>query len=270
MQRIPRFSERSLYTLSRRADLLLRRFGLNRFVRGKRVRLIRLNGQRYKRLTLPDSYVAQAVAANLDRFREHRIFPRVITVMDQELVLEFVEGTPLPEPITPPIVDQLVRFFSILYDEDRRAVKLAETAFERELRDDLDFLANVSVLSHPARADLHASVDRIAPNEVWVGYDFMDALRKNFVLTDDGRFVAIDVEDLLADQLIGGGMTKAVVRMATNQRERLLDGLAARTGLDLRPAMPFIELHFLARWTKQVFLKGSAKLISPELFDPYR
>jgi hypothetical protein len=82
--------------------------------------------------------------------------------------------------------------------------------------------------------------------------------------------VAIDVEDLLADQLIGGGMTKAVVRMATNQRERLLDGLAARTGLDLRPAMPFIELHFLASWTKQVFLKGSAKLISPELFDPYR
>jgi len=33
--------------------------------------------------------------------------------------------------------------------------------------------------------------------------------------------------------------------------------------------MPFIELHFLAHWTKRVFLKGSEKMIDVSLFETH-
>lgn len=270
MQRIPRFPERSLHSAYRRAGLLLRRFGLNRFLRDKRVRLIRLNGKRYKRLRLPDSYLATTIARNLERFQEHRIFPRVIAVLDRELLLEFVEGAAVPKQIDAPIVDQLARFFSIIYEADRREVKLAETAFARELREDLDFLTDVSVLEPELRVDLEAAIDRISPNAVWVGYDFMDPLPKNFIVATDGRLVAIDVEDLLADQLIGGGIAKVLLRLAPDQREQLLDALAETSSLDLGPALPFIELRFLTRWTKHLFLKGRSRMVEPQHFEAYR
>jgi hypothetical protein len=34
--------------------------------------------------------------------------------------------------------------------------------------------------------------------------------------------------------------------------------------------MPFVELHFLAGWTKLAYLKGRAKLVDPARFEPYR
>jgi len=270
MQRIPRFSQRSLYTLYRRAGVVLRRFVFNRFVRAKHARVVELGGRPYKRITLPDSYVASKVARNLSRFRDMGIFPRLIAVEDNELVLEFVAGTHLSEPVDPSFVDRFVGFFSVVYNVDRRRAKLSETDFEREVRENLDFLVDVSLLSADVRRDLETALDRVTPNEVWVGYDFMDPLPKNFIWTPDERLVAIDVEDLHSDRLVGCGLAKAVLRALPAHREQLLDGLAARASCELRPAMRFIELHFLAQWTKSAFLKGSEKLIDVSLFEPYR
>lgn len=269
MERIPRFSQRSLYTLYRRAGVLLRRFAFNRFVRAKNARVVRMGGRPYKRVTLPDSYVASVVAHNLLPFRDSGLFPRLIAVEDNELLLEFVAGTTLPESLDASFIERYVGFFSVLYNMDRERVKLSETDFERELKEDLDFLVDVSILSPRVRRDLEVHLERITPNEVWVGYDFLDPLPKNFVLTDDDRLVAIDVEDLRPGQLIGSGIAKSVIRALPAHRERLLDGLALRSDLDLRPEMPFIELHFLAHWTKRAFLKGSQKLIDASLFETH-
>ncbi len=249
---------------------MLRRFVFNRFVRTKNARQIQLGGRPYKRITLPDTYVASRVAEKLKPFRDLGVFPRLIAIEDNELLLEFVTGTELTEPVDRSFVDRFVEFFAVIYSVDRRRVKLSETDFEREVREDLDFLVEVSLLSPEVRADLEARLDRITPSEVWVGYDFMDPLPKNFVLTGEGRLVAIDVEDLHADRLIGGGIAKSVLRSLPGDREQLLDGLAARANLDLRPAMPFIELHFLTHWTKRAFLKGSEKLIDGSLFESHR
>jgi len=205
MQRIPRFSQRSLYTIYRRAGVLLRRFVFNRFLRVKNARVIQMGGRPYKRVTLPDSHVASVVARNLLPFRDSGVFPRLIAVEDNELLLEFVAGTKLPVPLDTSFVDRFIGFFSVIYNMDRERVKLSETDFERELQEDLDFLVDVSILSPRVRRDLDVYLERITPNEVWVGYDFMDPLPKNFVLTDEDRLVAIDVEDLCPGQLIGGG-----------------------------------------------------------------
>jgi hypothetical protein len=270
MQRIPRFPQRSLYTQYRRAGVLLRRFAFNRFVRTKHARVVQLGGRPYKRVTLPDSHIASAVARNLVPFRDSGVFPRLISVEDNELLLEFVAGAALPEPIDGSWVDRFIGFFCVIYNLDRSRMKLSETEFERELCENLEFLVEVSILSPALHRELTDSLDRITPSEVWVGYDFMDPLPKNFVLTDDDRLVAIDVEDLCPGRLMGGGIAKWVLRAFPAGREQLLEGLASRANLDLRPEMPFIELHFLAEWTKQAFLKGSEKLIDVSLFESHR
>ncbi len=270
MQRIPRFSQRSLYTLYRRAGVLLRRFVFNRFVRVKHARVVQLGGHPYKRISLPDSHVASAVARNLLPFRDSGLFPTLIAMEDNELLLEFVAGEELPEPIDGSCVDRFIGFFSVIYNVDRRRVKLSETDFERELRENLDFLVDVSILSTELRRELTASLNRITPNEVWVGYDFLDPLPKNFILSEHDRLVAIDVEDLYPNRLIGGGIAKSILRAFPAERERILDGLASHANLELRPEMPFIELHFLAHWTKRAFLKGSEKLIDASLFESHR
>jgi hypothetical protein len=269
MQRIPRFSQRSLYTLYRRAGVLLRRYGFNRFVRQKHARRVHLGGHPFKRLTLPDSHTASVVAQSLTPFRDTGIFPRLVAVEDNEMLLEFVNGAPLPEPIDRSYTEKFIEFFSVIYSVDRRRVKLSETDFERELCESLDFLVDVSILAPALRDQLVASLERITPNEVWVGYDFLDPLPKNFILADDGRLVAIDVEDLRPDRLVGGGVAKWLLRALPEGRETLLDGLASRAMLELRPEMPFIELHFLAQWTQRAFLKGSEKLIDASLFEAH-
>jgi hypothetical protein len=90
------------------------------------------------------------------------------------------------------------------------------------------------------------------------------------VITPAGRLVAVDVEELMPNQLLGSGVAKAVLRTPGARRERLLQGIRRTAGLDLAPVMPFVELAFLAGWTKRALLKGRARLVDPELFEPYR
>ena len=103
-----------------------------------------------------------------------------------------------------------------------------------------------------------------------MGHDYLDPIARNFVITPAGRLVAVDVEELMPDQLLGSGVAKAVLRTPGARRERLLAGIRRTAGLDLAPVMPFVELPFLAGWTKRALLKGRAKLVRPELFEPFR
>jgi hypothetical protein len=270
MSRIPRFQQRSLYGLYRRAGVLLRRFALNRFVRNKTARLIELGGHRYKRITLPDSYVAARVAANLARFREFDVFPRLVAVQDRELLLEFVEGRAVDGVLTDALVGRIARFFGTVYGIDRERVKLADSGFRETLRDDLDFLRDVGVIDAALRADLDAAVERLAPTDVWVGMDYLDPLLKNFLQTREGRFVAIDVEEIREGQLLGCGVAKVLLQASAAQRAKLLEGIEAACSVDLAGGMPFVELFFLARWTKLAFLKGRYKIVEGARFERFR
>jgi hypothetical protein len=269
MARIPRFPQRSLYGLYRRAGVLLRRLALNRFVRHKTARRIELGGQHFKRLTLPDSFIASRIAANLERFRNFDVFPRLVAVQDRELLLEFVDGRSVEGPLTDAGIDRLARFFATVYGIDRERVKLTDSAFPAELSEDLDFLVQVGAIDSQLRRGLDTAIGRTSPTDVWVGLDYLDPLQKNFLLTSEGRFVAIDVEELLGGQLIGRGVAKILRTANDRHRERLLAGIADGCSLELGPAMPFIELFFQARWTKLAFLKGRYKIVEGADFERF-
>jgi hypothetical protein len=248
----------------------LRRHWLGRFVPEKRVRLIEIGGARFKRLTLPDAWTASQLARNLERFRPHRVFPAVIAQSANELLLEYVEGSSLAEPLDELSCDRLAGFFAVLYAQGRHAVETRSSGFVEALQLDLAFLGQVGVLGAAALPELAAAAAALAPAEVYLGHDYLDPIARNFVITPDGRLVAVDVEELMPGQLLGSGVAKAVLRTPGARRERLLAGIRASAGLDLSPAMPFVELAFLACWTKRALLKGRHKLVQPELFERFR
>jgi hypothetical protein len=270
VRRLPRFRQRSLHTLGRRVGMTLRRHLFGRFVPEKQVRLIQIGGARCKRLTLPDTWTATQMARSLERFRAHPVFPALLAQSANELLLEFVEGRPIAEPLDDATCDQLAEFFAVLYAQDRHAIEPRGAGFVAALQQDLAFLGRVGVLEPAALPELARAAEALVPAQVYVGHDYLDPIARNFVVTPAGRLVAIDVEDLLPNQLLGSGVAKAVLRTPGAQRERLLAGIRRTAGLDLAPVMPFVELAFLAGWTKRALLKGRARLVRPELFEPFR
>jgi hypothetical protein len=270
VRRIPRFQQTSLHSLGRRIGMRLRRVWLGRFVPDKKVRRIEIGGARFKRLTLADAWTANQVARSLERFRSHPVFPAVIAQSANELLLEYVEGSPIAEPLDEEGCDRLAGFFAVLYAQGRHAVETRDAGFLDALRLDLSFLTRVGVLEAPALGDLERAAETLAPQQVYVGFDYLDPIPRNFVITATGRWVAVDVEELMPNQLLGTGVAKAALRMPGAHRDRLLAGIRRTAGLDLAPVMPFVELAFLASWTKRALLKGRAKLVRPELFEPFR
>ncbi len=270
MRRIPRFHQSSLHSLGRRLGMTLRRSLLGRFVPEKRVRLIQIGGARCKRVTLPDTWTATQMARSLERFRSHRLFPSLIAQSANELLLEYVEGRAIANPLDEAGADQLAGFFAVLYAHDRHAVETRSAGFIAALQHDLAFLGSAGVIDASALPELTQAAEALAPTQIYVGHDYLDPIPRNFVVTPENRLVAIDIEDLLPNQLLGSGVAKAVLRTPGAQRERLLAGIRRTAGLDLAPVMPFVELSFLAGWTKRALLKGRAGLVRPELFEPYR
>jgi hypothetical protein len=269
-RRLPRFRQRSLHTLGRRVGMAFRRRVLGRFVPVKQVRVIWIGDARCKRVTLPDSFAATQLARSLERFRAQPVFPALIAQSANELLLEFVEGRPFAEPLDAARCDQLAEFFAVLYAQDRHAVEPRSAGFVAALEQDVAFLTRAGVLEAAAQPELERAIAALTPAQVFVGHDYLDPIARNFVVTPAGRLVAIDVEDLLPSQLIGSGVAKAVLRTQGADRGRLLAGIRRATALDLEPVMPFVELAFLAGWTKRALLKGRARLVRPELFEPFR
>ena len=111
----------------------------------------------------------------------------------------------------------------------------------------------------------------LAPDQVWVGFDYTDPVLKNFVAAaDDGRICAIDVESLEADQLIGFGVAKALLRWMEPDRDVFLAHLAATRCPNFQPHFDFVELSFLAWYTKLMVLEEKWTRIELSHFDRFR
>ncbi len=224
-----------------------------------------INGQRFKRVVLADSHWASRIAANLREFAEDRIYPELLFERERELWLEYVEGTPV-DCFDEGLLEQLAALLAILHR--RRPRRQPAAPFLQALLGDLRFLGRVGVLGASRLQTLQTLAERIAPQEVWVGYDCSDAILKNFVVERGGRLRAVDVESLAADELLGSGAAKAGVRWLGDRRDHFL-ALLDREGVPgFGDYMPFVELCFLAFWQKSCFLEKKRRFVDPALFDP--
>lgn len=263
------FRQRSLHPFPRRLRDALRGRLVRRPPRSQRVFVVTIRGRRYKRVVLPDAHHAALVAARLRAFGPSGIYPSLIFEREREVWVEFVEGERVTAP-TPDVVDGIADLLAVMHRREPRRLPAAETRFPHELRVDLRFLGDVGVIAPEFASELVERAEALAPAHLWVGHDCSDTILKNFVRTPEGRIRAVDVESLGAGQLLGSGAAKACLRWLGPHRERFLSRLRAAGVPDFFPYLPFVELSFLAFWTKSSFLEGKSRFVNPSLFERFR
>ena len=262
------FRQRPLHPIGRRLRFRVLGWVSNRPPNSKRIYLVTIGDHRFKRVVFSDSHQAEIAAARLEAFGPTGIYPALVLQRERELWVEYVEGEPLRQA-DGEVTAQLADLFAVLYRRDPRCEPIEATPFAWALHRDLRFLRDVGVISQGTHRQLDEIAGKLAPKQVWVGYDCTDAILKNFVRDRNGRIRGIDVESLGADQLLGSGVAKAAVRWLGPSRNAFLTELREREVPDFIPYFPFVEMSFLAFWQKSSFLEKKRRFVDPSLFDRF-
>ncbi len=237
--------------------------------KAKSLHFVTINGQRFKRLQFADSAIARDIERNLEAFRADNIFPRLVTRYEHEIWVDFIDGEQ-PRQMTEQVVRRVAEFYATIYTKRPTLTDTTKTAFPVRLVQDLHFLHQVGILSDSLYVQLQRVVEQIVPPQVWIGFDYTDPVLKNFVLShDDGRLYAVDVEGLADNQLTGMGTVKASVRWFGEFRSSFYTHLAELGAPDFQSYLPFVDLCFLASWTKRNLFEGKKKKIDPGLFEQF-
>lgn len=236
--------------------------------RRQAVHRVEIRGRPYKRVILADSHHAAAVAARLRHFGPEGIYPSLLLEREREVWVEYVEGERIRGP-SREVALAIADLLAVLHKRAPRWVPLADTPHLHDLEVDLRFLADVGVLSGGRGQALARRAAELAPDRVWLGYDCTDAILKNFVRCGDGRVRAVDVESLGADQLLGVGPAKACLRWLGDDRETFLSRLREAGVPDFFAYFEFVELGFLAFWTKSSLLEGKSRFVDAARFERF-
>jgi len=265
-----RIKQRSATSWLRRLRYRLSRLAGARLQKSQRIYVVEINGHRFKRTIQPDSYTAECIERSLEAFAESDRLPGVAIQYERELWVEFIDGERL-KSADGEVVRAVAELFSILHRNNPRLVATDETRFGTRLRRSLRFLHRVGVLNADVYADLREAAQRLQPTSVWVGYEYTDAILKNFIVAaDDGRTCAIDVESLAADELIGMGYAKASQFWLGEYKAEFLEHLSGHGGPDFRPYLPFVELYFLSQWMQRAFIEQKWRFVDASRFEPFR
>lgn len=259
----PPFEQRSLNPLGRRLRQLWLRRVSKRFVHGHRVARVRIGERQFKRIRFGDAWLAERTAGALQHFAGSGAVPELVASFDEELLVEFVEGDRL-RGFEPDLAQDLASFYARIHAGGAREVSLAESGAADQADRDLDFLASTGVLAADRVDEVEKALQRMAPPRVYLGWDYTDAVPKNFVRAGD-RLVGIDVEALQAGGLVGIGIAKLLARSGEDFRRCFLEAFGLASPLDLAPSLPFVELCFRLRWLKNRCLKGSR--LDPEILE---
>jgi hypothetical protein len=229
-----------------------------------------MNGRRFKRLILRDSYLASEIERNLERFGASEHFPPLVIRHENEIWVEFVSGTSIRKA-DERIVEMMADFFAAVYTRQPRQADGIESPYLWRLRRDLRFLSQVGVLANGAYRELDAVAVRLIPKQIWIGFDYTDPKLNNFVITEGNKQVcAVDVESLRDNQLMGVGVAKACVRWLEPFRTVFFDHMTHGPAPDFLSYFPFVELCLLANWAKRRFFEKKWKFVDPARFDRFR
>ena len=207
----PSIKQSSPFFLKRVKYFLSRLLG-TRLQKAKSLHYVTVNGHRFKRLILCDSFLATKIEQYLEDFRESGYFPPFVARYEHEIWLEYVEGAPV-RSVDEGFALKIAEFYATVHGKTPLLVKTTQSPFPSRLFQDLRFLHQISVLTQDSYRDLQAAVQELIPEQVWVGHEYTDPVLKNFILRkEDERVCVVDVDGLAENQLLGIGVAKACVR----------------------------------------------------------
>src|SRR6056297_2140023 len=126
---------------------LVRRFS-GVFAKRQSVYFVEINGTRFKRVVMGDSYEARLVERALEAAPPQARFPQLIQRHENELLLSFAEGRRF-DPSSASDRAALAAFFGALYSADRRGE--STRTLWRALEIDLEFLVTAGLVEPALR-----------------------------------------------------------------------------------------------------------------------
>jgi len=264
-----RVRQRRLEPLRQRAgrffDTLLGR----RWVKRQRVFLVEAGGLKLKRIEMLDSARAAAKEDMLLQLAATGIAPKLVARHHRDLWLEFVEGERV-DPADPRLPDDFAKLLSALYGSGATVVAprgiYAPDAVER----DLALLVQAGALRAKTAERVGALLPAVVPNTLWIGLDHTDLLARNMLRRADGRLCLIDIESIVSGEAIGTGFAKACIRWIDPARERYVEAVRSRSEISgFLAYLPYLEIRFLASWSKRSLLLGKEKLVEPRLIEAW-
>lgn len=256
--------------LGKRVKYFLSRLFGTRLQKAKGIHYVTVNGHRFKRLILCDSFLATQIEQYLEAFQKSGYFPPLMGRYEHEIWLEYVEGVPIGS-VDEDFVLKIAEFYATMYGANPALVNAKHSQFPDRLLQDLRFLLQIGVLPQATYKDLQAAVPDLIPEQVWVGYDYTDPVLKNFLQrSENGRICVVDVDGLAGNQLLGIGVAKACVRWLGPYRSLFFAAIANHGAPDFQKYFSFVELCFLAKWMKRGFLEHDWKVLDPALFGRFR
>jgi hypothetical protein len=263
------FRQFGLTPLPRRLRYIVSRLFGSRLQKSQNVTVVVINGRRFKRVILRDSYLAAKIEQALEQFGPSVHVPGFVIRYEHEVWVDFVDAE-VPREVNEDLVRGLAAFYAHIYARAPRETPAAGGVWLMRLHRDLRFLERVGVLSEAAHTGIVQGIDRMTPANLWVGFDYNDPVVKNFVITADGVVCGIDVESLVEDQLLGLGVAKALMRWMEPYRAVFLETFAATDAPDFTPYLEFVELTHLAAYTKLMFFERKWANVDPARFDRFR
>ncbi|HKL52693.1 MAG TPA: hypothetical protein VJ902_01940 [Wenzhouxiangellaceae bacterium] len=244
------------------------------FEKRQRVYFVRIGGKRFKRVVFGDSALAEDVADALGMFSGAGRFPDLIHRHENELLLEFVEGRPF-DPADSSDRARLAAFMAELWRRSPGEMPRDRSGLDQQLDVDLRFLLDAGVLDAARRHALAERAAAVAPETILTGYDYVDPVAKNFVITSESpglklapTLVAIDVESLRAGQPLGVGLAQASLRwLAPGDVPVMASQVAEAGGPDIDAQLDYVRLITTVGWTKRKFLQGKTNFIRREHVD---
>ena len=263
---MPRVRQHCLTPLVRCVRYALSRLAGTRLQKSQKIYLVDNGGARFKRIVLHDAHLAARIANSLEGFGPSPWLPGLVACYEREVWVDYVAGQTVTAA-DEEFVNRLAAFYGHLY---ARAPLASSGPGSVWVDRDLHFLSKTAVIDRQLYSDLIARLPALVPQHLWTGYDYVDPVLKNFVTGVNGQLYAIDVESLEPGQLLGLGVAKACARWMAPYRTTFFDVLRRTAAPDIFPYFSFIELVFVASYTKLMYLEKKWKNVDPTRFAHLR
>lgn len=218
-------------------------------------------GQKAKRVTFQTKREADIVTHALETLAPLGCFPKLIAHQDQCVWVSFVPAQPTSDDPS----DLISAFFQKLYGHQVGKVvdEVSSDTVLEAFESNLDTLRASRYFNEDFLNQLALHCHRSRPETVCVGFDYVDAIPKNFVMSQ-GQAIGIDIDAIEANVLLGKGLAKAEYRSLMNASAHL-----AAFDTRLVKQYPFVRLCFAAEYFCQKLAQGKKRHINPSVIKAW-